>query len=113
MSSYFIFAIGLTVLYVVYYAVVIARDLYGKKGTEKPDEEVFYLDQEDITEESINVSENENGFSVGKERYGTEDPSAAADAPQESSAEQTEAAALDRFERLKAKAEARMEETEP
>lgn len=113
MSSYFIFALVLTVLYVVYYAVVIARDLYGEKGTEQQDEEVFDLGPEDITEESVNVSENENGFSVGKERYGTENPPAAADTPQESGAEQNEAAAQERFERLKAKAEARMEETEP
>ncbi len=32
MSSYFIFALVLTVLYIVYYAVNITRDLYGKKG---------------------------------------------------------------------------------
>lgn len=113
MSSYFIFALVLTVLYVVYYAVVIARDFYGKKGTEKPGEEVFDFAPEDIMEESVNVSENENGFIVGKERYGTEEPPAAADTPQESSAEQNEAAAQERFERLKARAEARMEETEP
>ena len=43
MSSYFIFALVLTVLYIVYYAVNITRDLYGKKGTEKTDEEVFDL----------------------------------------------------------------------
>ena len=41
MSSYFIFALVLTGLYIVYYAVNITRDLYGKKGTEKTDEEVL------------------------------------------------------------------------
>ena len=41
MGSYFIFALVLTVLYIVYFAVNIIRDLYGKKGTEKTDEEVF------------------------------------------------------------------------
>ena len=40
MGSYFIFALVLTVLYIVYFAVNIIRDLYGKKGTEKTDEEV-------------------------------------------------------------------------
>ena len=43
MNSYFIFAIVLTVAYIIYYAVIIAHDLYGKKGTDKPDEEVFDL----------------------------------------------------------------------
>ena len=49
MSSYFIFALVLTVLYIVYYAVNITRDLYGKKGTEKTDEEVFDLGPMDAT----------------------------------------------------------------
>ena len=59
MGSYFIFALVLTVLYIVYFAVNIIRDLYGKKGTEKTDEEVFDLGPMDSTEESVEVSENE------------------------------------------------------
>ena len=55
MSSYFIFALVLTVLYIVYYAVNITRDLYGKKGTEKTDEEVFDLGPMDATEESVEI----------------------------------------------------------
>ena len=72
MGSYFIFAIVLTVLYVIYYAVNIARDLYGKKESGKTDEEVFDLGLVDATEESISVSENETGFSIGSEKYDTE-----------------------------------------
>ena len=72
MSSYFIFALVLTVLYIVYYAVNITRDLYGKKGTEKTDEEVFDLGPMDATEESVEVSENETGFSIGNETCDTE-----------------------------------------
>ncbi len=72
MSSYFIFALVLTVLYIVYFAVNIIRDLYGKKGTEKTDEEVFDLGPMDSTEESVEVSENETGFKIGNETYGTE-----------------------------------------
>ena len=53
MGSYFIFALVLTVLYIVYFAVNIIRDLYGKKGTEKTDEEVFDLGPMDSTEESV------------------------------------------------------------
>lgn len=72
MSSYFIFALVLTGLYIVYYAVNITRDLYGKKGTEKTDEEVFDLGPMDATEESVEVSENETGFSIGNETCDTE-----------------------------------------
>ena len=36
MKSYFIFTIVLTVAYLVYYAVIIVQDLYGKKGNGKP-----------------------------------------------------------------------------
>lgn len=59
MNSYFIFAIALTVVYIIYYAVIVVQDLYGKKGTDKPGEEIFDLDMEDTTEESIDVSEND------------------------------------------------------
>lgn len=61
MGSYFIFALVLTVLYIVYFAVNIIRDLYGKKGTEKTDEEVFDLGPMDSTEESVEVSRTRPG----------------------------------------------------
>ena len=77
MGSYFIFAIVLTVLYVIYYAVNIARDLYGKKESGKTDETV------------------------------------ASPAAQGGDAEQEEETAHARFERLKAKAEERMEDSVP
>lgn len=82
MGSYFIFALVLTVLYIVYFAVNITRDLYGKKGTEKTDEEVFDLGPMDATEESVEVSENETGFKIGNETYGTEAVPAASPAAQ-------------------------------
>lgn len=112
MKSYFIFAIVLTVLYVIYYAVNIARDLYGKKESGKTDEEVFDLGLMDATEESISVSENETGFSIGSEKYDTEVEAVSTPAVQDSDAEQEETAHI-RFERLKAKAEERMEDTAP
>lgn len=112
MKSYFIFAIVLTVLYVIYYAVNIARDLYGKKENGKTDEEVFDLGLVDATEESVSVSENETGFSIGSEKYDTEVEAVATPAVQDDDAEQEETAHI-RFERLKAKAEERMEDTVP
>ena len=89
MGSYFIFAIVLTVLYVIYYAVNIARDLYGKKESD------------------------ETGFSIGSEKYDTEAETVASPAAQGGDAEQEEETAHVRFERLKAKAEERMEDSVP
>ena len=57
MNSYFIFAIVLTVAYIIYYAVIIAHDIYGKKGTDKPNEEVFDLGAPE-EEESVAVTES-------------------------------------------------------
>lgn len=113
MGSYFIFALVLTVLYIVYYAVNIARDLYGKKGTEKADEEVFDLGPMDTAEESVVVSENETGFSIGSETYDTETVATVPPAVQDGDTGKKEAAAKERLEQLKAKAEAQMEEVAP
>ena len=103
----------LTVLYIVYFAVNIIRDLYGKKGTEKTDEEVFDLGPMDSTEESVEVSENETGFKIGNETYGTETVPAASPAAQNGDTGKKDGTAKDRLERLKAKAEAQMEKVAP
>lgn len=113
MKSYFIFAVVLTVAYLIYYAVIIVQDLYGKKGTDKTDEEVFDLGAPD-DEQSVDVTENETGFSIGSEKYETEAEPAALPATQEEAVpDNGEAAAAEKLERLKAKAEERMEETVP
>lgn len=68
MKSYFIFTIVLTVAYLVYYAVIIVQDLYGKKGNSKPEEEVFDLGAPE-DEQSVSVTESDTGFNVGNEKY--------------------------------------------
>lgn len=113
MSSYLIFVIALTVLYIIYYAVNITRDLYGKKETSKTEEEVFDLGLIDATEESICVSENETGFSVGNEKYDTDAETFASPVTPNGNAGQKNETAQVRLERLKAKAEAQMEDTVP
>ena len=70
MSSYFIFAIALTVAYIIYFAVTIMQDLYGKKKDGKNDVEVFTVT--DDTDEGVQVSESDSGFSIGEEDYTTE-----------------------------------------
>lgn len=69
MSPFLIFAIVLTIGYVIYYAVLISKDLYGKKDVESSNEEVFEF--EETEEEATNVTENANGFSVDDREYET------------------------------------------
>ena len=71
MSPFLIFAISLTIAYVIYYAVMITRDLYGKKEEAKSNEEVF--DISNITEEeaAVAVNESDGGFSVANKQYDT------------------------------------------
>ena len=64
MSPFMIFALVLTIAYAIYYAVVIAKDLQGKKGRSNPTEEVFDLDGME-EEESVEVSETGDSFQVG------------------------------------------------
>ena len=70
MSSYFIFAIALTVAYIIYFAVMIMQDLYGKKKDGKNDVEEFSVI--DDPDEGVQVSESDSGFSIGEEDYTTE-----------------------------------------
>ena len=71
MSPFVIFAISLTIAYVIYYAVMITRDLYGKKEESKSNEEVF--DVSNITEEeaAVAVNESDGGFSIANKLYDT------------------------------------------
>lgn len=112
MNSYFIFAIVLTVAYIIYYAVIIAHDLYGKKGTDKPDEEVFDLGAPD-EEESVAVTESETGFSIGSENFETESTTVASETSADEDGKDKLDTAQDKLERLKAEAEERMQETTP
>ena len=82
MKSYFIFAIVLTVVYLVYYAVIIVQDLYGKKGTSKTDEEIFDLGAPE-DEQSVTVTESDTGFSIGEEKFETDVAPTASPATQE------------------------------
>ncbi len=112
MNSYFIFAIVLTVAYVLYYAIVIAHDLYGKKGTGKPEEEIFDVGTSE-EEESVTVTESETGFNIGGESYETESTADAPEASPEEDGTEKPDTAQEKLERLKAEAEERMEETVP
>lgn len=64
MSPFGIFTIVLIILYIVYYAVVISRDLYSKKNAVKSEEEEFDISSLQDEEMAVDVEESENGFSL-------------------------------------------------
>lgn len=71
MSPFVIFAICLTIAYVIYYAVMITRDLYGKKEEAKSNEEVFDISNMTEEEAAVAVNESDGGFSVADKQYDT------------------------------------------
>ena len=70
MKVYFIFVLVLTVAYIVYYAVMITKDLHGNGEKKKSEEEEFDVSEFDA-EESVSVVENDKGFNVGDNEYET------------------------------------------
>ena len=68
-----IFAFVLTIAYAIYYAVVIAKDLQGKKEHTNSTEEVFDLEGME-EEESVQVSESGDSFHVGSSGDTSADP---------------------------------------
>ena len=71
MSPFVIFAISLTIAYVIYYAVMITRDLYGKKEENKSNEEVFDVSSITEEEDAVAVNESDGGFSIANKQYDT------------------------------------------
>lgn len=73
MSAFTWFAIILTVGYIIYYTVMIMNDLYGKKPEDKNSTEEIDVpidEGEAIPDDApIQVSESEEGFSVGEDQY--------------------------------------------
>lgn len=65
MSPFALFAIVLTISYIIYYGVNISRDLYGKKGQENETEEIFDVSNMAEIEEPIPVREDGDGFVIG------------------------------------------------
>lgn len=85
MSPFMIFALVLTIAYLIYYGVIIARDLQGKKGRTASTEEVFDLEGME-SEEPVEVRETGGSFHIGgtdtsKETVEADEPES--DAPDE------------------------------
>ena len=111
MKAYFIFAIALTVAYIIYYAVMIARDLYGKNGEKiKSGEEEFDVSDFD-EEESVSVVENDKGFNIGDDEYETHYVDETQDVAKETGSD-GEKPKQNLIETLNSKVKANMEETQ-
>ena len=67
MSPFLIFVTVLTIGYVIYYAVIIMQDLYGKKGESKEDIEEFEVSTKAGEESPIVVNEDGTNFKVGND----------------------------------------------
>lgn len=74
MSPFGIFTIVLIILYIVYYAVLISRDLYSKKNAVKSEEEEFDVSSLHREEAAVDVEESENGFSLNPSQTNNRDP---------------------------------------
>lgn len=65
MSPFAIFAIVLTLAYIIYYGVMISRDLTRKPGQETTDEENIEVDNFEQTDKPVKVSSVGDGYQIG------------------------------------------------
>lgn len=68
MSPFGIFTVILVVLYLLYYGVQISRDLYGKKGKAKSEEDEFDVSMLEEEEFAVGVQESSEGFLIDSSR---------------------------------------------
>lgn len=65
MSAFGIFALILTTAYIIYFLVMIARDVATSRKTADENSEVETFDTSFVEEKSVEVKETEGGFAVG------------------------------------------------
>ena len=109
MKSFVIFAIVVTIIYVIYYTVIIVQDLYGKPKDEKSQGGIVVSDMTD-EEESIAVSESDGGFSVGDNQYETAYEEKQLAEPTEEAAATAEESKPHVLEKIQSAIEKKMEE---
>ena len=113
MKSFLIFAIVVTVIYVIYYTVIIVQDLYGKPKDEKSQSESFDVSDMTEEEESIAVSESDGGFSVGDNQYETAYEEKQLEGTSENDTETKEDDKPQVLEKIQGMVEKKMEEVKP
>lgn len=80
MSAFGIFALILTTAYIIYFSVVIIRDITSSRRSAEENSETETFDATFAEEQSVEVIETENGFAVGDNNVNAE-PVAAIEAP--------------------------------
>ena len=110
MKSFVIFAIVVTIIYVIYYTVIIVQDLYGKPKDVKSQGESFDVSDMTDEEESIAVSESDGGFSVGDNQYETAYEEKQLAEPTEKAAATAEESKPHVLEKIQSAIEKKMEE---
>lgn len=107
MSAFGIFALILTTAYIIYFSVVIIRDVTSSRKSTEENSGTETFDATFAEEQSVEVIETENGFAVGENSINAEPVAAIEATVQEtpSSEEDKEAQALAIQERLVADAQ--------
>lgn len=80
MSTFGIFALILTTAYIIYFSVVIFRDVTSSRKSAEENSETETFDASFAEEQSVEVTETENGFAVGDNNINAV-PVAAIEAP--------------------------------
>ena len=65
MSAFLIYAIVLTLVYIIYYSAMITKEAYGAKSLTNDTSETFEFGDMNEQIESVDVNESEHGFYIG------------------------------------------------
>lgn len=73
MSAFLIYAIVLTLVYIIYYSAMITKETYASKGQTNDTAETFEFGGTSQPIESVDVNESEHGFYIGDDEPECED----------------------------------------
>lgn len=111
MKPFFVFLAIVIAVYAIYYAVVIWQDLHKKPKEAKSTSESFDVKDMVADEESVTVSENDGGFTVGDNMYEASSvPSPPMTPPEKSAAP---AAGMSKLEKLQSAFADTMDDIQP
>jgi len=119
MSAFIIYAIILTLAYIIYYSAMITRDSYATKGQTSDTTETFEVSDMNGQIESVEVNESDHGFYIGDEisededTVGKEDITNVEDEDRFIPETETEQSAPSPAEQHAETVEARMEDIQP
>lgn len=120
MSAFIIYAIVLTLAYIIYYSAMITKDAYARKEQTSDTSETFDVGDMNGQIESVTVNESKHGFYLGDENADEEDNAGeeestdvTADDHEATDESDSESDAPSKAEQHAESAEAMMEEIDP